>query len=334
MTRINIPEENRIDGYPGVCETPDMRTEEVKTASDLMSIALCAEREAVRRYARLAEAMRRHGNEEAAAMFERMSGEEQQHEHLLEEWAQLEGIALRTDIGPVVWEDPQQPTDYDNQAVDPEYSTPYRALAFAVHNEERAFRFYIYVAATAADPAVREYAETLAREELGHASLLRAMRRRAWRDEREAGRDEPDIEPAIIQTLADLLAVAGSAEHCLAANLAALADSHPELEKVAAVTHRILADIETRQTTAGTPGEDIARAIESIENYRSKTAAMSGDPDALLKRLRSDSDRCFAFYDAVVTHASDEEVMLTAQQLSESILERIGLLRDIAGTGG
>lgn len=309
-----------------------MLTVDVRTASDLMSIALCAEHEAVRRYARLAEAMHRHGNQEAASMFERMFEEEHEHERLIEEWAKLEGVELRTDIGPVVWEDPQLPTDYDSEAVDPEYSSPYRALAFAVHNEERAFRFYIYVAATADDEAVREYAETLAREELGHAALLRAMRRRAWRTEREAGRDEPDIEPAIIQTLADLLAVAASAEHCLAVNLAALADSHPELEKVAVATHGILADTESRLNTAGIPGKDIARAIESIDNYRRKTASMSDAPDALQQRLRSDCDRCFAFYDAVVTHAKDEAVMLAAQKLSESMLERIGLLRDTIKT--
>ena len=298
-----------------------------------MSIALRAEHEAVRRYARLAEAMRKHGNQDAAALFDRMVKEEQEHEQLIEEWAKLEGIQLRTDIGAVVWEDPQVPTDYDREAVEPAYSSPYRALAFAVHNEERAFHFYTQVAATADDRVVREYAETLAREELGHAALLRTMRRRAWRLERGNGRDEPDIEPATIQTLADLLAVVASAERCLADNLAALADSHPELEKVRAVTLGILADTEARLKTTGKPGRDAVRAIESIENYKKKVASINDDADTLLQRLRSDSDRCFAFYDAVVTHAKDEDVMLAAQKLSESVLERIDLLRDIAATG-
>ena len=298
-----------------------------------MSIALCAEHEAVQRYARLAEAMHKHGNQEAASMFERMFEEEQEHERMIEEWAKLEGVELRTDIGPVVWEDPQLPTDYDDEAIDPEYSSPYRALAFAVHNEERAFRFYIYVAATASDEAVREHAETLAREELGHAALLRAMRRRAWRAERETGHDEPDIEPTVIHTLADLLAVATSTEHCLADNVAALADSHPELEKFSAASRNILMDTETRLKTVGEPGEDVARAIGSIGDYKRKIASLSDDPDALQQRLRSDCDRCFAFYDAVVTHARDEAVMLAAQKLSESMLERIGLLRDTVKTG-
>ena len=298
-----------------------------------MSIALYAEHEAIRRYIRLAEAMHNYGNQETASLFERMVEEEQEHERLIEEWAKLEGIKLRTDIGPVKWEDPQVPTDYDSDAVDPAHSTPYRALAFAVHHEERAFLVDTYVAATADDETGREYAETLAREELGHAALLRAMRRRAWRAEREAGHEEPDVAPTIIHTLADLLAVASSAERCLADNLAALANNHPGLEKIRKAARVMLEGIEAQLKSAGNPGENAVKAIESIENYKSKTAAESDDPDALLQRLRADSDRCFAFYDAVVTHAKDEAVMLAAQKLSESVLERIDLLRDTVKTG-
>ena len=82
-----------------------------------------------------------------------MVDEVQKHERLIEAWARAEGIALRADIGPVVWEDPQVATDYDSEATDPARSTPYRALAFAAHNEERAFRYYTHVAANAVDEA-------------------------------------------------------------------------------------------------------------------------------------------------------------------------------------
>ena len=331
MTCVKMSQK-QIEDCSSVCETLAMLNIEVKTTSDLMSIALYAEHEAVRRYARLAETMHRHGNQEAAAMFERMVEEEQAHEHMIEEWAKLEGVELRTDIGPVVWEDPQVPTDYDGEAVDPEYSSPYRALAFAVHNEERAFRFYIYVAATANDETMREHAETLAKEELGHASLLRAMRRRAWRAEKQTGHDEPGVEPRIIHTLADLLSVAASADHCLIDNVETIADSYPELGLFRAATNSILTDTKARLKSAGKPGMDVVRAIESIENYRRKTASLSDDPDALQQRLRTDSDRYFAFYDAVVTHTRDEAVMLAAQKLSESMLERISLLQDITKT--
>ncbi len=304
-----------------------MLTTNVKTASDLMSIALKAEREAVRRYLRLVDAMRHHGNREAAALFERMAREEQEHERLLEEWAQLEGIELRTDIGPVSWEDPQVPTVYDNEAVDPARCTPYRALAFAVHNEERAFHFYAHVAANADDEAVRDYAETLAQEELGHAALLRAMRRQAWHAEQEAAREEPDVDPGAIHTLADLLTVAAGMEHCLAENMDALLDAYPALQPVKTALQNELADIQARLKTAGQAGAAIAAVLDSIREYERKTAAKNDDANASLQRLYSDSDRCFYFYDAVVTHSKNEDVMLAAQQLSESALERVGALQ-------
>jgi len=309
-----------------------MLTADVQTTSDLMSIALYAEHEAIRRYTRLAKSMQNQGNRETAALFRRMIEEEQEHERLIREWAELEGIQLRTDIGPVKWEDPQVATDYDSDAVDPAHSTPYRALAFAVHNEERAFHFYTHVAATAADENVREYAETLAREELGHAALLRAMRRRAWRAEKDTAHEEPDINPAIIHTLADLLAVADSAEHCLAENLDILVDSYPGLKKAGAAARSMRAAIGAQLNSVGKPGEEATRAIESIEHYKRTLGEKTDTPEALLQRLRADTDRCFAFYDTVVTQAKDESVMLVAQKLSESVLERMDLLRDTAGS--
>jgi hypothetical protein len=70
--------------------------------------------------------------------------------------------------------------------------------------------------------------------------------------------------------------------------------------------------------------------LMSVRLPKRTTAAKSEAPDALHQRLCSDCDRCFAFYDAVVTSTKDEAVMLEAQKLSESMLERIGLLPDIA----
>ena len=49
-----------------------MLSTKVKSTVDLMSIALQAEREAIRRYSQLAANMREGGNEAAAALFERM----------------------------------------------------------------------------------------------------------------------------------------------------------------------------------------------------------------------------------------------------------------------
>ena len=59
--------------------------------------------------------------------------------------------------------------------------TAYRMLAIAVRNEQRAFAYFAYVAAHAADRELRQLAEDLAHERLGHAATLRRERRKAWR---------------------------------------------------------------------------------------------------------------------------------------------------------
>lgn len=305
-----------------------MLSANVRSTAELMSIALCAEHEAVRRYRELAAQMHSYGNDEAADLFERMVDEEQEHERLIEEWAKVEGIQLTADIGPIVWEDPQVATDYDNEATDPVHSTPYRALAFAAHNEDRAFRYYTHVAANAANENVREYAEILAREELGHAALLRSMRRRAWHAERKGGREEPYIDPASVHSLADLLAVAASMEQCLAEASAALSDNYPALEAVTADIQQSLADIAAKRQSAGAPGPGINATVDAAKACAARTAASRNDAVTTLRQLCSDSDRCFAFYDFVVMHTKDETVLQAAQRLSESALIHIGTLRD------
>ena len=73
----------------------------IETTSDLMSIALQAEREAIRRYSDLAVTMHEGNNDDVAALFERMVTEEQQHEPLLQEWMKHENIAKNPDIHPL-----------------------------------------------------------------------------------------------------------------------------------------------------------------------------------------------------------------------------------------
>ena len=55
-----------------------MLSSNIKNTSDLMSIALQAEREAIRRYSQLALDMHAAANESVAALFERMVLEEQE----------------------------------------------------------------------------------------------------------------------------------------------------------------------------------------------------------------------------------------------------------------
>lgn len=311
-----------------------MLSTKVKNTSDLMSIALQAEREAIRRYSQLTLDMRKAGNESAAALFERMVIEEQEHERLLLEWMAQEDIEENPEMAPVRWRDPNISTSYDEEARDPYQSSPYRALAFAVHNEEIAFRFYTHVAAESDNATVRKYAEVLAREELGHAALMRAERRRAYHIEREADTAEPRLDPRAVHNEADLLAVAIHIDHYLADAMNKIAATVPEIKNLARETrlqiNRNENTLYDRSTNAGESlNPVIVDDLEQLDAYIEKNANTA---DSSLQRVCACCDRSFAFYDAVVETATDEKVMLTAQKLTSSALDRIGALKQLLGS--
>jgi len=296
-----------------------------------MSIALQAEREAIRRYSYLAALMHEGNNESAAVLFKRMVNEELEHEHLLLQWMQQEGIEENPDIGPVIWRDPNISTTYDDEARDPLYSTPYKALAFAVHNEEIAFRFYTHVAANSKNEAVRKYAEILAREELGHAALLRAERRRAYHEELETHNNEPRLNPRAIRNEADLLTSSIHIDQYLVDAMQIIAGESPEIEALIQQTQQEIANNKASLNAIEPPGEDILSDLQQVDLYNTKMDKISITSEAKLNRVRACCDRSFAFYDAVVDTCDDEKIMLAAQRLSSSALDRIGVLRKVLG---
>jgi len=311
----------------------------VKTTSDLMSIALQAEREAIRRYSELATQMHAADNESAAALFERMVAEEQEHEHLLQEWMQVEGIEENPSIGPVKWRDPNISTTYDEEARDPLQSSPYRALAFAVHNEEIAFRFYTHVAAQSENEAVRKYAEILAREELGHAALLRAERRQAYHAERENKQVEPILDARIIHSEDDLLTVATHIDRYLLNSMKKIIDKEVSLDT--SLTHLIQSLIENTQQQIianekklidkSAASDDTMKVLVQLKSYNVNLDNQAHDINSEIKRLRLCCDRSFAFYDALVASTMDENIMISAQQLTVLALDRIALIKQVFG---
>jgi len=299
-----------------------------------MSIALQAEREAIRRYTQLAVAMHEGTNESAAALFERMATEEQEHERLLREWIAQEGIDENPEIKPVSWNDPQISTAYNEEACDPYHSSPYRALAFAVHNEEIAFRFYTHVAANSENKSVCKYAEILAREELGHAALLRAERRLAYHRERETSMDEPSLNPRAVHNETDLLAATIHIDRYLADQMDDIIENIPELNSLAQETQQqITTNINTLNDNAQnhklSPGEDITKNLQQLKLHNTYMKQKFNNPDMSLQRLWACCDRSFSFYDAIVGTTTDETVMLNAQKLTSSSLDRIGVLKEL-----
>ena len=304
----------------------------VKTTAELMSIALQAERQTTLRYSRLAESMRAVGNESAAALFERMVMEELQHERLLLEWMARESIAEVPGIGPLRWRDPFVATHYDDEARDPHYSTPYKALAFAVNNEENAFRFYAQVAAEADSNSLRECAEALAREELEHAELFRAERRRAYRVERDANIAPPMANPNAIHNEAELLATAIRIDHYFADTLDLLSADSPQLITLVREARQQISKNETffrdPSINAVQIPQDIITLIlpQSDFNNTGDRRDIATD-DSKLQQLRICCDRSFVFYDAIVERATNEKIMLAAQTLASAALDRTGAIQ-------
>lgn len=305
----------------------------VKNASDLFSIALQAEREAIRRYTQLMNGMLKGKNESAAALFDRMVTEEKEHECLLLKWMQQEGIDENPNIDPVVWSDPNVSTVYNDDARDPFSSSPYKALAFAVHNEEIAFRFYTHVAANTDNDIIRGYAETLAREELGHAALLRAERRIAYRKEKGDKKSEPALNPQAIHNEVDLLSAAIHIDNYLSSQMSVFTDNTPEINDLAIKiqeqiknNERALNEQELKESIF--PGKDITDNLEQLKVHNS---SIINDQDLSLQRLWSCCDRSFAFYDAIMETATDEDMMLFAQKLTATALDRIGVLKKAFG---
>ncbi len=304
-----------------------MLSNRVSSTGDLMSIALQAEREAIRRYTQLASTMHAGHNHSAAALFERMVHEEKEHERLLLEWMAQEKIEANSNLGPISWHDPQVSSIYDAEARDPYYSSPYRALAFAVHNEEIAFRFYTHVAADSDNAAVRHYAEILAREELGHAALLRAERRHAYHAENKAVIAEPRLDPRVIQHEADLLATAIHIDQQLANEIDRLATDSAQLVVLVTKTRRGIIAHKNSLDASNGPSEAVQQYLQLRDAYHTQLAQANNSPEACIQQLCACADRSFSLYDAVVATASDETVMLTAQKLANAALDRISVLK-------
>jgi rubrerythrin len=310
-----------------------MLSTRVKTTADLMSIALQAEREAIRRYTELSTRTREAGNESAAALFDRMVIEEKEHERLLLEWMARESIDANPGIGPISWRDPGVSTTYDDEARNPHHSTPYKALAFAVHNEEIAFRFYTHVASESDNEAVRKYAEILAREELGHAALLRAERRRAYHAERNASPAQPVLDPRSINSEADLLTVAIHIDQRLTATMNTITTDSPQLDALAREVQQQISSNENAlailaRSNSGMAADEIHGKLAQLDSCHQQTAEKTTNPD--LQRLSIYCDRSFAFYDAIVESTADEATMVAAQRLTSSALDRIGMLKQVS----
>ncbi|MDI4233255.1 ferritin family protein [Bradyrhizobium sp. Arg237L] len=168
----------------------------LQSLDELFALANAMEKEAADRYSELAEEMRAQDRDDLAAVFAQLAAAEREHVDSVTRWS-LSRCGKAPDPALVRWDAPET---FDAETMAEikasQLTTPYRALAMAVRNEERAFAFWSYVAAFAADSEIRKAAEAMAREELAHVATLRKVRRSAYHLEHKERAGEGGAEAA------------------------------------------------------------------------------------------------------------------------------------------
>lgn len=154
----------------------------IRSMPELLATAKAMETEAIAGYETLADHMRRSRKPDLVAVFERLAAEERGHLASVEDWSGQMGMA-----SVAAGAEPEDVFDDEGMNLtDPALLSAYRAFSVAVRNEERAFLFWTYVSAHAPTQEIAEAAERMAREELGHVSVLRRERRLAFHLQKHA----------------------------------------------------------------------------------------------------------------------------------------------------
>jgi rubrerythrin len=288
----------------------------VASAEELMAIAHAMEREAARRYHGFADRMRLQGEDNLAALFTFLAGIEEKHAHQVDVRARLI-VGKSPDAASVKWDLPES---FDRDEAPAYLLTPYRALAIAVRNEERAFAFFSYLAAGAEDERVRQLAEEFAKDELDHAALLRRERRKAWR---RTGARGPFTAGSLErpESLSALRAQAAAMEH-------AAAEGH----RVLAVSLRARgnAAMATLFEKAAADEAACAQSLEAQTEERETGIRLEAEPGNVRDGLRI-LEFAFERYSDIVDRTENEQVMNEAQALSERALRRLAGIEGMIG---
>ena len=267
----------------------------MSSVDELLAVAAALEREAAARYRALSARMARQGNTSMATQFDVLASMEDYHASQVADRAQA---LLGHAPGPihVGW---NLPPGYDEDQARSATLSAYQALAFAVHNEERAFVFYTYVAAEAEAPEVRALAEELARDELEHAALLRHHRRRAFHVERPRTAEIPRNLDVLRAQARSWDAEAAGAHTQLAKALAEIGETED-----AAIFQRLAAQEES--AAAGSVGMATPKLRSAADG---------------LRLLEEGFDR----YALIGEKSDDERVVAEAQRLASEMVARLAL---------
>jgi rubrerythrin len=139
-----------------------------RTVEEFMAHAWAMEAEAAERYEELAEQMLAHHNGEVAALFTKLSRIEGLHRDQI---AGKMGWSSPPASAAFSWETPEglETTDYGDLHY---LMQPHHALTLALHNEERAARFFEQLAAARVPDDVSAAATEMAADEREHVRLV------------------------------------------------------------------------------------------------------------------------------------------------------------------
>ncbi len=273
----------------------------VRSLDELLAIAHTLEHEAAEHYAAFAVRAQQEELPELATLFERLAAEERHHEHFVEAWSQRQ-LGNVPDAAAIRWDLPET-FDLANgtELASSRMATAYRILAMAVQNEDRAFALWSYIAAHAEADAIRDAAESMARQELQHAWELRRARRQAYHAEG-----------------------LGKTRHAHAKDLASLGRTE----------FRLAQSLE--QAAIG--AEDAAaQELQRLARESRRSAAELSVADAAGPQTSGDSDILTVaeqlaedFLD-ISDHSADEAEIAQAQIMAERAVLRLAQLRALGG---
>ncbi|HEY8193411.1 MAG TPA: hypothetical protein VIF13_00025 [Hyphomicrobium sp.] len=283
------------------------------TQASLMAAAAELERRDVDRY-REAVLLVARRNDDIARRLEGLIADKTLHLQAILEWGANVDEAPIPDMSALL-DFPIDPRLGDEDWADPALLSPYLVLAKATAANMRVFRFYSYVAAEAADPAVKSLAESFAREELARANKLREVRRLAWRQEdRQRARWH------------DLLG--WFSDDVKAADVTAAIEAHAaaQIEKLAADAVTPPAEAKKLREAAhilrvsARPAPNLADDVAEIV-FTPLTASSSVD------RARQLCQRLFDISTMVAKHAPSEAIIRLAQKTAATLVsafEKLG----------
>lgn len=274
----------------------------LESLDELFALGHAMEQEAANKYDSLAEDMRGQGKDDLAEVFTRLAAAEREHVDSVTRWSQARR-GKAPDPALVRWEAPETlAPEASAEVKTSRLMTPYRALAMAVRNEERAFAFWSYLAAYSDDADVKKAAEAMAREELGHVATLRKERRRAYHHEHDLSRAEASTSPR-----------------------------SPPID-AQSLEHRLVAQLGDMEQSLGGPEAVRIRDIRQQAIEMADAAAGVGSFPASMER-KGPLEIAEALVDGYLDGAersSDADQLERLQQLAERAIARLAWLRSLS----